>query len=239
MNSTTAATVIAAGLALATLAAGGLALWLYARSKTVGSLPEQRPTTPPCSTATRPRPDEPVAPTPTAEPEPAANEPAPSERPSTRSSASTQATAPPSRERAGPSSGFFGSGSYLATHEPDLAPLHSGDQTELDLSLGSTRGAAALRPRSADTVQPVNRKRRYTIHEGQSIELKMGDAPPGAVLRPSRDNVEFEEIERAGDRIRFALHGPAGDVNVILVQEGGKRDKVIRNWKFDLREAAA
>jgi hypothetical protein len=240
MNSTTVATVVAAGLAMASLAAGGIALWLHRRSK-LQAPPAPQPT--PTNPEPRRRPPIMRDETPswfrdpfTAD-APAESAPGASEADQARAS---EARPPPESSRAGP------------RHEPDA-------DHQVELELGRQRPAPEVPtlehrgspawtqvrttpPAAAPTslaVEPTKRKRRYPVRPGQPIEVVIGDAPPGTKWRPSRDDVQVQVIEQRGDRLRFTLHGPIGDVNVGLVQDGVKRPKAIRSWKFELCNAAA
>jgi hypothetical protein len=130
--------------------------------------------------------------------------------------------------------------------DPDRYAARQAElDAELERQLRATeppeprRSPASTKVRTSRTVEPINRKHRYMVRPGQPIEVVVGDAPPGAKWKPSRNDVEVQLIERHGDRLCFTLHGPSGNVNVGLVQDGVKRPKAIRSWKFELSDAAA
>jgi hypothetical protein len=242
MNSTTVATVVAAGLAMASLAAGGIALWLHRRGTLATPPTPQRPTNPePRKRASSMRDEAPSAFEESfsdlgGSPERGAREPSPAKPPPYGKSPDREAPKPwpvdPNR--------FAARQAELdaelerqrrASEVQPLEPRPSPASTKVRTS------SAAAAPTSR-AVEPINRKRRYSVRPGQPIEVVVGDAPPGTVWRSSRNDVEVQVIEHRGERLRFTLHGPSGDVNVGLVQDGVKRPRAVRSWKFELCDAA-
>ncbi len=218
MNSTTVATVFAAGLAMASLAAGGIALWLYRRNTLATPAPTQRPTNPPRKHAASGSDKAP----------PWFAESFDLFGSSDRAGSSDRPAAPEQPRAADPPAS--------KARDPDRTAAH---QAELDAQLEQQR--RATEPAAAPTaraVEPTNRKRRYRVRAGQPIEIEIGSVPLGAVWRSSRADVRVRVIEQRGDRLRFVLDGPGGDVNLGLVQDGVKRPKAVRSWKFELCEAA-
>ncbi len=246
MNSTTVATVVAAGLAMASLVAGGVALWLHRRSKLAPqpvpsapqrpSNPEPRKRAPNVSDETQRgfqesfgdlfgAPSRDVHEPPPATPPPSAKPPAPEAR--------KPWPVDPDRFAARQAElDFEFERQQRATEAPTPEPRCS----PAPIQVRTSPPAAAPTSRA---VEPTNRKHRYPVRQGEPIEVVIGDVPPGVLWRPSRNDVRVQVIEQRGDRLRFMLHGPSGDVNVGLVQEGVKRPKAVRSWKFALCDAVA
>lgn len=81
-----------------------------------------------------------------------------------------------------------------------------------------------------------DRRRRYTVKPGETVELRSRVFPEGAELRASRDDVSVRVLRHEGNRAVVALEG-SGDVNVALLSPDTKRP--VTSWKFRLESAAA
>ncbi len=251
MSPSTIAACIAAGLAVAAATAGGIALWLRYRSK--ATEPTNVPQTPAESPHFRRRrsdwpdldsfdestlfgsgdrsaDDEPeAAPPPVVEREPERPKPEPAPAPRIR----------------------------VVEREPDLwEPRAANDSTpERDqaktlriqtpprttIAAHRVRTSAPLRSPSETPIVASNQKQRYTVATGETIEIPLKKVPTGAQWQASRDDVDVQLLGggEGDDRIRFALRGPSGPVEIALVRNGRKASKKLRTFKFDLRESAA